>query len=119
MSPRFIRIVTYVGTSFLFKADDNSPFIYPFIFDGHLGCSHFFIIMNYAVNFGVQISEFLFSTVLFYFILFYFTLHFILFYFIFRAAPVVYGGSQVRGLIGATAAGLCHSHSNARFEACL
>ena len=30
------------------------------------------------------------------------------------AAPAAYGGSQARGLIGAVAAGLCHSHSNAR-----
>ena len=30
-----------------------------------------------------------------------------------RAAPVAHGGSQARGLIGAVAAGLCHSHSNA------
>ena len=30
-----------------------------------------------------------------------------------RAAPAAYGGSQVRGLIGAVAAGLCQSHSNA------
>ena len=35
---------------------------------------------------------------------------------LFRAAPTSYGGSQARGLIGATAAGLCHSHSNARSE---
>ena len=28
------------------------------------------------------------------------------FFFLFRAAPVAYGGSQARGLIGATAAGL-------------
>ena len=32
----------------------------------------------------------------------------------FRATPVAYGGSQARGLIEAVAAGLCHSHSNAR-----
>ena len=31
----------------------------------------------------------------------------------FRAAPVAHGGSQARGEIGATAAGLHHSHSNA------
>ena len=31
-----------------------------------------------------------------------------------RAVPAAYGGSQARGLIGASAAGLCHSHSNAR-----
>ena len=34
----------------------------------------------------------------------------------FRAAPVAYGDSQVRGGIGATAVGLCHSHSNAGSE---
>ena len=37
-------------------------------------------------------------------------------YFVFfaisRAALVAYGGSQARGLIGAVAAGLHHSHSN-------
>ena len=32
----------------------------------------------------------------------------------FTATPVAYGGSQARGLIGATAAGLHESHSNAR-----
>ena len=32
----------------------------------------------------------------------------------FRAAPTAYGGSQASGQIGATAAGLHHSHSNAR-----
>ena len=30
--------------------------------------------------------------------------------------PATYGGSQARGLMGATAAGLHHSHSNARYE---
>ena len=34
----------------------------------------------------------------------------------FRAAPTTCGGSWVRGLIGATAAGLHHSHSSARSE---
>jgi len=33
---------------------------------------------------------------------------------LFRAAPAAYGGSQARGLIGATAASLRHSHSNTR-----
>ena len=32
---------------------------------------------------------------------------------VFRAALAAYGGSQVRGPIGAVAAGLHHSHSNA------
>ena len=40
---------------------------------------------------------------------------FYLFFFaFFRAAPKAYGGSQPRGQIGATAAGLHHSHSNTR-----
>jgi len=34
-----------------------------------------------------------------------------------RAAPVAYGGSQARGQITAIAAGLYHSHSNARSKA--
>ena len=29
---------------------------------------------------------------------------------------MAYGSSQGRGRIGAAAAGLCHSHSNARYE---
>ena len=57
---------------------------------------------------------------LFYFIFFYFILfYFILFYYyfcLFRAAPMAYGGSQARDLIRAVAAGLFHSHSNARSE---
>ena len=40
---------------------------------------------------------------------------------LFRAASEAYGGSQARGLIGATAAGLHHSHSrsNVRSDLCL
>ena len=35
---------------------------------------------------------------------------------LFRATPVAYGGSQARDQIGAAAAGLHQSHSNARSE---
>ena len=38
---------------------------------------------------------------------------------LFRATPTAYGSSQARGKIGAAAANLCHSHSNARSELCL
>ena len=37
----------------------------------------------------------------------------------FRASPVAYGFSQARGRMGATAAGLHHSHSNVGPEPCL
>ena len=37
---------------------------------------------------------------------------FFFFFFLFKAKPAAYGGSQVRGLIGAAAAGLRHNHSN-------
>ena len=47
------------------------------------------------------------------------TQHFFFFWLFFRATLAAYGGSQARGLIGATAASLCHSHSNARSELCL
>ena len=43
----------------------------------------------------------------------------VLYLFIFdlsRAAPTAYGGSQARGLIGAVATGLHHSHSNGGSE---
>ena len=46
--------------------------------------------------------------------LFYFI--FFIFFCLFRAAPVAYGGSQARGLIGATDANLHHSHSNTKSE---
>ena len=39
---------------------------------------------------------------------------FFFFFCLFRAAPSAYGSSQARGPIGATAAGLHHSHSTAR-----
>ena len=37
-------------------------------------------------------------------------------FFYFRACPMAYGGSQARGQIGASAAGLHHSHSKAGSE---
>ena len=40
--------------------------------------------------------------------------HFFFLFFLFRATPVAYGSSQTRGWTGTTAAGLCHSHFNAR-----
>ena len=44
---------------------------------------------------------------------------FSLFFGLSRSAPAACGGSQGRGQIRAVAAGLHHSHSNARFEPCL
>ena len=44
---------------------------------------------------------------------------FICLFSLFRAVPVAYRGSLARGLIGTVAAGLYHSHSNARSEPCL
>ena len=41
------------------------------------------------------------------------------FFGLFRTAPATYGSSQARGRIGATAAGLHHSHSNTGSEPCL
>ena len=43
-------------------------------------------------------------------------LFFFFFFCFFRATPAAYGGSQAKGLIEATAAGLHHSHSNTRSE---
>ena len=41
------------------------------------------------------------------------------FFLLYRATPVVYGSSLARGRLRAVAAGLYHSHSNARCELCL
>ena len=41
---------------------------------------------------------------------------FFFFFFLFRAAPMAYGSSLAKGQIGAAAASLHHSHSNARCE---
>ena len=50
-------------------------------------------------------------------LLFIFLFYFYFYFFVFsRATPVAYGDSQVRGLIGAVAASLCQSHSNAGSE---
>ena len=52
------------------------------------------------------------------FILFLFLFIYLFLLFAFpRAAPAAYSGSQARGLIGAVAAGLRQSHSNAGSEA--
>ena len=42
--------------------------------------------------------------------------NFFFFFLSFRAVPEAYGAFRVRGLIGATAAGLRHSHSSAGSE---
>ena len=50
------------------------------------------------------------------------TLYYLFIYFnflLFRAAPVVYGGSLARGPIGDAAAGLHRGHSNSRSKLCL
>ena len=46
-------------------------------------------------------------------------LFFVFFVCVCGAAPAAYGSSQARGQIGAAAAGLHHSHSNAREKLCL
>ena len=47
------------------------------------------------------------------------TLYYLLFFCFYRAAPMAYASSQVRGQIGAIAASLHHSHSNSGSELCL
>ena len=51
---------------------------------------------------------------IFFVAVFYFYLFIFLLFVFLRAAPVAYGDSQVKDSIGAVAASLHHSHSNAR-----
>ena len=46
-------------------------------------------------------------------------LNYFFFFCPFRATPTAYGGSQARGPVGAVAASLRHSHSNAGSKPCL
>ena len=70
-----------------------------------MGSFSIFISLNRLLEFhSSALAFFLFLLILFLFI--YLCL-------LFRAILVIYGGSQARGQIGATAAGLRHSHSNA------
>jgi len=78
----------------------------------------FHLIICHVLVFSFQCQHTqIYTILLFYFILFYF----ILFYFILpiRATLMAYGSSQARGWIGATAAGLRHSHNNMGSEPCL
>ena len=52
----------------------------------------------------------------FFFLSFFFLFFFFFFFCLFRAVPEAYGDSQARGRIGALAASLHHSHSNAQSE---
>ena len=63
--------------------------------------------------------EALYQTLNFFFFNFYlsnFNIYLFIYFCFSRAAPTAYGGSQARGPVGATAAGLRHSHSKARSE---
>ena len=44
---------------------------------------------------------------------------FFFFFWLFRAAPMAYGSSQARNLVGAIAAGLYLSHNNMESKPCL
>ena len=54
------------------------------------------------------------SSLSFYWIHKYSSFFFFFFFGLFRASPMACGGSQARGLIEDVAAGLTHSHGNAR-----
>ena len=70
-----------------------------------LACGWFIFMFpcTFSLRTCVSVSTFLFPSLSFFFLLF-------------RATPMACGSSQARGLIGATAASLPHSHSNARSE---
>ena len=71
---------------------------------------------GYCTLFHDRFSERFFVVIV---VVFFVFLFFLFFRFWRRGIPEAYGGSQARGQIGAVAASLSHSHSNARFEPCL
>ena len=62
-----------------------------------------FVLYNYYFSLSVQYSI-------------YYMKYSTQFFFLFKAARVAYGSSRARSQIGATVAGLCHSHSNTGSE---
>ena len=58
-----------------------------------------------------QVTTGIFSVCFFIFFIFFNFFYFFLFFLLFRTTPAAYGGSQARCLTGATASGLCYSHS--------
>ena len=48
--------------------------------------------------------------------IFIFNFYLFVYFALFRAAPTAYGGFQARGLMGAIAAGLRHSHSHSHIR---
>ena len=70
--------------------------------------------LYYIYFMASQVDEFCLNKVWSFFLPFFFS-----FFFLNRTTTVAYGGSQARGQIGASAAGLHHSHSNVKSELCL
>ena len=65
---------------------------------------------------GFIVSDLTFRSLIHFEFIFVYSVKSVLLFFLFRAEPTVYGDSKARGRIGAAAAGLRHSHSNARSE---
>ena len=74
------------------------------------------VLFTSCVDSNFYLSLYSFSLKDFLFILFYYFFSLFCLFAFSRAAPVVYGGSQARGIIGATAASIHHSHSNVGSE---
>ena len=91
-----------------------SPFLSSF------GLISFDLMTPFCLMFGI-----LFLSLLFFFFFSFFFFFFFFFFFwsfvfcLFRATLAAYGGSQARGRVGPTAAGLHYSHRNTRSKPCL
>ena len=100
----FIHVVTCIGTSLLFMAEQHS------------------VVVLYLVTLSSVITHFLLNIYCepalsqalgAYWFMGFFKIYFIIIiiFLLFRATPKIYGGSQAGGRIGAVAVGLCHSRS--------
>ena len=69
-----------------------------------------------SVQFLIGLFNFFFLDIELYILFKYFILFYSILLLLFRATTEAYGSSQARGQIGATAASLCHSHSNTGSE---
>ena len=133
MGENFLPISFLQGTSpYQFQLDLSAKETTVTLSDGHTGQSLLTITLAICPSFGLAPGKCLFiASETVYLLLkvscsFHLSLCLCLFLFFYfclvafsRAAPEAYGSSQARGLIGAVAAGLHQSHSNAGSQPCL
>jgi len=101
----FFLLLSCISCLYILEMKPLSVALFEIVFSHSLGCLFGFFMVSFAVQKPVNLIRY-----------HWFIFAFFFFFYHFRATPMLYGGSHARGLIGAVATGLHHSHSNAISE---